>query len=149
VCEYCKSHTIKMCAFSVTWLTRCNEVDIQGKTKWWDGLLYIYYLFSIHAFFYTLINRNNIETKWFCLRLWCLTPLSTILQLYRGGQLCWWRSIYIRARPIILFFLECLLHCTVWVMWHWKHTSWWCGFYNIHSLHAVFYTSENKINIET
>jgi hypothetical protein len=39
-----------------------------------------------------VINRNGNEYICLLFVWWCLTPLSTIFQLYRGGQCYWWRK---------------------------------------------------------
>ena len=73
-----------------------NLIHIRDKSCMVKNLIVITTSWTYPWSFVTHIPRYGVDCKTllfaYLFAWWCLTPLSTIFQLYRGGQFYWWRK---------------------------------------------------------
>ena len=81
---------------------------------WFLFFWYYYYKWMIQTSSIPLSGGQmpNCSSILFWLGSWCLTPLSAIFQLYRGGQFYWWRkSEYPEKTTALQKVTDCIGSC--------------------------------------
>jgi ABC-type transport system involved in cytochrome c biogenesis permease component len=85
--------------------------------------LCIIFLFVLIIILQTTSREHTLFSLivWFGFLLWCLTPLSTVFQLYRGGKFYWRRKLEDPVKTIYLPQVNDKLYHT---MLHLAHIAW-------------------------
>jgi uncharacterized membrane protein YagU involved in acid resistance len=70
-----------------------SKKDLEENDSEFTLAFWIWYCTLSQSWLYVCLFSKAFQHVNVCLFVWwCLTPLSTIFQLYRGGQFYWWRK---------------------------------------------------------